>query len=186
MKKQVENIKKQYKREGARFLYVVLGFVTGKAFASGMDWLATKFPEQEGWFKYSKAPLLGVTGFLLSSASDEKSEFVKHFGYGVTGSAAFEGLKITPIAQDYLMGIGDSIEKRYYREDEKPAIAIGDFGISSLPIRSVEMGEIQPIEVELPELEGALGYNKSATRDTDNLGYNKSATLDTEDVRGII
>jgi len=173
MKKRIANIKKQYGKEGKRFLYVWAGFITGRAFAAGMNMLAEKFPEKEDWFKYSKAPLLGIGGYLLCSASDPDAEFAKHFGYGIGASAAFEGIKIIPVAKDYLGEV--NFEKTYYREDDKPALSIGEFGIKSLPIKSVELGEIQPIEVDLPELEGASG----------NLGYNKAATEDA-DMNGII
>lgn len=171
MKKRIENIKKQYAKEGKRLLFVVAGFVAGRAFASGMDWLASKYPEHENWFKYSKAPALGVGGFLLTAASDSDAEFAKHFGYGMTASAAFEGIRIIPVAKDYLGSI--NFEPTYYREDEKPALQIGDFGIKSLPVKSVEIGEVKALDVDLPELEGTgsdLGYNKSATTDTDVTG----------------
>ncbi len=182
MKKRIENIKKQAAKEGLRLTYVIAGFVAGRAFAAGMDWLASKYPEHEGIFKYSKAPVLGATGVFLTMSSDPSAEFEKHFGYGITASAAFEGIKIIPVAKDYLGEI--NFEPAYYREDEKPAIQIGDFGIKSLPIKSVEIGEVKPIEVDLPELEGAanLGYNKAYT---DDLGYNRSATEDA-DMNGII
>lgn len=173
MKKLKENIKRQAAREGKRFAYVVLGFVTGRAVAEGINWLATKFPEHEDVFKYSKAPLLGATGFLLSAASNQDAEFLRHFGYGVTGSAAFEGIKITPVAKDYLSGVGESMERTYYREGDKGALDLGNFGIHALPIKSIEMGEVQPIQVDLPELEGAgggMGYSGSITSDADTKG----------------
>lgn len=180
MKKLKDNIKKQYAKEAARFAYVFLGFVSGRAFARGIDFLSEKYPDQESWLKYVKAPSLGIGGYLLSSASDPNSEFLKHFGYGVSASAAYEGIKITPIAKDYLLGIGENMEKTYYREDDKPAIQIGDFGIQSLPIKSLEFGEVQPIEVELPDLEN------EGTTTPEDLGYNPSATRDTDDMQGII
>jgi len=173
MKKRIENIKKQYGKEGKRLLFVWAGFITGRAFAAGMNMLAEKFPEQENWFKYGKAPVLGLSGWLICSASSPDAEFAKHFGYGIGASAALEGIKIIPIAKDYLGEVDSSFEKTYYREDDKPAISIGEFGIKSLPIRSVEMGEVEPIEIELPELDGAsenLGYNKAATEDADMNG----------------
>lgn len=186
MKKQIENIKKQWKKESGKIGMVILGFASGTAIAKGMRMLAEKYPEHEDLINYSTAPLLGASGWLICNASDADAVLVKHFGYGLTASAALEGIKIIPVVSDVLKGVEDNfrLKKTYFTEDSP--LEIGNFGMNSLPIKSVELGEIPKIEVDLPELEASsLGYNGEQTR-TDNLGYNGDQTRDADNMKGIL
>ena len=70
MKKQIANIQKQWKKESGKIGMVILGFVSGTAIAKGMSMLAEKFPEHEDLINYSKAPLIGASGWLICNASD--------------------------------------------------------------------------------------------------------------------
>src|SRR4051812_41396287 len=119
MKKQIANIQKQWKKESGKIGMVILGFVSGTAIAKGMRWLAEKYPEQQDLINYSTAPLLGASGWLICNASDVDAVLTKHFGYGLTASAALETIKIIPVAQDILKGVEDnfSLKKKYYTED---------------------------------------------------------------------
>lgn len=168
MKKRLNNIKKQAKNETKKIGMVILGFVGGTAVAKGLSMLAEKFPEHEDFINYSKAPLLGATGWLICNASDEDAVLAKHFGYGVVASGALEGLKIIPVAKDILSGVEENV-KSYYTEDSP--LQIGNFGLNHLPVKSIDLGEVAPIEVELPELDakGNLGYYGDQTRDGDNI-----------------
>lgn len=176
MKKQIENIKKQYKNETKKIVMVVLGFVSGAAIAKGISMLAEKFPDYEKYLTYSKAPLLGASGWLICNASDTDAVLTKHFGYGVSASAALEGIRIIPIAKDFLDGVGNNMQKTYYTEGDQ--LQLGSFGLNSLPVKSIEMGEVQPIQIDLPELD--------AERRSGDLGYNKDQTSDADNMKGII
>lgn len=189
MKKRIENIKKQYWTEGKRIGAVLLGFVGGLGVAKGVDWLADQLPENlQGIVKNSKIPVLGVPGYLLASATTPDEWFAKHLGYGLTAAATYEGIKIIPVAQDILQGLGENMEKTYYTEGDN--LQLGNFGFSELPVKSFELGEAAPIEVDLPDLNGAisLGYNGEQTKDVDNvrgLGYNGEQTKDVDKIQGL-
>jgi len=185
MKKQIENIKKQYKSETKKIVMVVLGFVSGAAIAKGISMLAEKFPDHADALNYSKVPVLGASGWLICNASDTDAVLLKHLGYGLTASAALEGLKIIPVAKDILDGVEDNMKKTYYTEDTP--LEIGNFGFHSLPLKSIELGEVPKINIELPELEGTsnLGYNGEQTK-VDGLGYNGDQTRDSDNIKGII
>lgn len=176
MKKIIGNIEKQAATEAWRMAYVLAGFVMGRSMAALMNLAAEKLPDWADTIKYSKAPLQAIGGFLLCSASAPDAELTKSFGYGFTASAGLEIIKIIPLAKDVLGDV--QLENTFYREDDKPSLQIGSFGMNALPIRSVELGEVKPIEVELPPLE--------TSGSTSDLGYSGSITQQGDDMKGIL
>jgi hypothetical protein len=157
MKKRIENIKKNYKSDSQKTLFLVLGFVSGAAISKGLDWLAGKYPQYESTIRYGKPIAIGGGGWLLSASSNENETFLKYSGFGLATAGAFEGIKLLPVAKEYLSGIESGIGKTYYMEEDKPLLNLGDFGINALPVKNVSMENAPRIKVDLPDLEGA--YN---------------------------
>ena len=184
MKKRIENIKKQYKEEGKKVLFVLLGFATGTAIVKGAKFLGEKYPQMEPFMKYATPIALGLGGWVISSATEKEENAARHLGYGITTSAVFEGVKLIPVVGDYLKGLEGNLGTTYYMENDKPILELGEFGINALPMKSMEMQDAPKVNFELPELEGTsdLGYNGSQI---DDLGYNASET-DDADMGGLI
>lgn len=182
MKKRIENIKKQYADEGKKVFMVVLGFASGAAIAKGMDWLTEKYPQVEPFVKYGKPLVLGGGGYLISAATSSDEKAAKHFGYGLTASGAFEGLKLIPIAKDYLSlsGIGDNIPTTYYTENNSN-LELGNFGLNALPVNSFTMEDAPSFNLNLPALD-----NETNISGTNSFGYNGDATDDVDNIQGII
>ncbi len=181
MKKRIENIKKQVGEEVKKTSMVILGFVSGVGISKGLDMLSEKFPEAESFVKYAKPIVLGSGGLLITSATDNNEIYAKAFGYGLTVSGAFEGLKLIPFVKEQLTGF-EGIATTYYTENDKPPLELGSFGLNALPVKSYSMEDAPTVKINLPDLEG-LGYNSDQT-DVKGLGYNSSTTED--DIKGII
>src|SRR4051794_5367025 len=105
MKNQIANIKRNWKNESKKAAFVIVGFVSGQVIARGFDWLAGKVPQFESVIRYGKPLFLAGGGWLLSSATNEQQLEVKYFGYGLQTAGAFEGIKLIPIAKDFLSGM---------------------------------------------------------------------------------
>jgi len=183
MKKRIENIKKQYKEETTKILFVILGFATGTAIAKGAKYLGEKYPQMQPYVQYATPILLGGGGWLISAATEKEEVAVKHLGYGLTTSGVYEGVKLIPVAKEFLSGLEGNLGRTYYMENDKPILELGEFGINSLPMKTMDIQDAPTVKIELPELEGAnhLGYNSSIT----DLGYSSSLTDDV-DMSGII
>lgn len=174
MKKRIDNIKRQAGDEGKKVLMVVLGFASGAAIAKGMDMLSEKFPQAEPFVRYARPVLLSGGGFLISAATTNEEKHLKHFGYGLAAAGAFEGLKLIPIAKDYLSlsGIDNNMATTYYTESN---LELGSFGLNALPVRSFEMEEAPTFNLNLPVLDnetnisGSFGYNGDVTDDADRI-----------------
>jgi hypothetical protein len=177
MKKRIENIKKQAGEEGKRLGFVILGFATGIGIAKGMAWLGEKFPQVAPAIKYGTPFFLAGGGFLLSAVTEKEEYHLKHLGYGISTSGVFEGVKLIPVAKEFLDNLQGNLGRTYYMENDKPILELGEFGINSLPMKSIEMQEAPQMKIDLPELENVSGSG---------IGYNSSSTEDTDRVSGII
>lgn len=185
MKKYIENIKRQAKEESMKGFYVVIGAVTGLLAAKGLKKLTEDKPSIDAITKYIIPAVLSGGGFLLTSATDNNSK-LKYFGYGLEVAGVIEGVKLIPVAKEFLLaGFGDveiPAASAFYTESESQQV-INGMGLASLPIGSASMREAMRSDMMLPELMGtsnSLGYNPSQT----DLGYNASQTDD--DLRGIL
>lgn len=175
MKKQIENIKRNWKSESKKAAFVILGFVGGQALSKGIDWLAQKYPQLEPAVKFGKPVVLAGGGWLLTNATSPDQLALKYIGYGLQTAGAFEGVKLIPIAKDFLNGVDDNISGTYYMENEKPLLELGTFGINALPVKSLDMENAPEMRLELPELDGLNLENMSGTDDENisgsDLGY---------------
>ncbi len=179
MKKRIEIIKKNAVDETKKVGLVILGFIGGKGLAYGIDWLAEKYPDYEMAAKIAKPVVLGGGGLLLSFGTTEDEVLAKYLGYGLATAGTIEGLKLIPIAKDFLSGLGDM--NTYYTESDKSVLELGNFGLNNLPVASYDMEDAPMMRFDLPVLDesvGNLGYNPAQT-DLEGLGYNSSATKDT-------
>jgi len=174
MKKQIENIKRNWKNESKKAAFVILGFVGGQALSKGIDWLAQKYPQLAPAVKYGKPVVLAGGGWLLTNATSGDQVALKYVGYGLQTAGVFEGIKLIPIAKDFLAGIDGSINGTYYMENEKPLLELGEFGINALPVKSLDMENAPEMRLELPELDGLNLDNMSGSDDepiSGHLGY---------------
>lgn len=175
MKNQIQNIKKNGVTEAKKAAFVILGFISGQALSKGLDMLVTKYPEIEATVKFGKPIVLAGGGWLLSSATNENQNELKHLGYGLSISGAFEGLKLVPIAKEYLnLGSLEGNFGSYYMENEKPLLELGEFGINALPVKSLDIENAPEVRLELPNLEGAEPELEGSEDDTVSgidLGY---------------
>lgn len=187
MKKHIENIKRQAKDESMKGLYVIIGAVGGLLAAKGLKKLTEDKPSIDAITKYIIPAVLGGGGFILTTATESNSK-LKYFGYGLEVAGIIEGVKLIPVAKEFLLsGLGDTeipAATAFYTESESQKLISG-IGLSALPIGSASMREAMRSDMQLPDLEGAndnedLGYNPSQT----DLGYNASQTDD--DLNGIL
>jgi hypothetical protein len=188
--KRIEIIQKQALSETKRIGVVLLGFVGGIGVARGMDWLADQVSEPyKSILQYGKVPALGVPGIILATATTPDEWFAKHLGYGLSAAATHEGIKLIPVFKDILQGIEQNMEKTYYTEGQQ--FGLGNLALAEVPVKSFELGEATPIEVDLPDLNGAtvsLGYNGEQTKEVDaiqKLGYNGETTKDADSIQGL-
>lgn len=182
MKNRIENIKKQYADEGKKVFMVVLGFASGAAISKGLELLSEKYPQVEPFVKYAKPFVLGGGGYLISAATTNEEKGLKSFGYGLVASGAFEGLKLIPIAKDYLSlsGLGD-IPTTYYTENNNSNLELGNFGLNAIPLQSFEMEEAPTFSLNLPALD-----NETVISGNTGVGYNGDATDDVDNIQGIL
>lgn len=192
MNKHIDRIKKQVQDEAMKTGLVIVGAVGGLLAAKGIRKLTEEHPSFDAVAQYAIPVLMAGGGLLIASASEEKSK-IKYLGYGLSVAGGIEGIKLIPIAKDYLSGIlGDTdipAASAFYTESEERQKLINGFGLASLPIGNASMQEVSGNDVRLPDLEG-LGYNESQVEglgynpDQTDLGYNSSQTDD--DVKGIL
>ena len=191
MNKHIERIKKQAQDEAMKAGLVVIGAVGGLLAAKGIRKLTQEHPSFDAVAQYAIPILMAGGGILIASATEEKSK-LKYLGYGLTVAGSIEGVKLIPIAKDYLSGILGETDipaaSAFYTESEERQKLINGFGLSSLPIGNAIMQEVSGNDVRLPDLEG-LGYNPAQTElgynpDQTDLGYNPSQTDD--DIKGIL
>jgi hypothetical protein len=192
MKKHIEKIKRQAKDEAMKTGLVILGAVGGLVLSKFARKYTAEHPTMDAVAKYGIPALLAGGGFILAAATDTNSK-AKYFGYGLSVAGAIEGIKIIPVAKDYLSGILGETDinaaSAFYTESEERQKQISGFGLASLPVGNASMQEVQGLGVNLPELEG-LGYNESIVEglgynaDQTDLGFNASQTDD--DFKGIL
>lgn len=190
MKKHIENIKRQAKEESMKGLYVIIGAVGGLLAAKGLKKLTEDKPSIDAITKYIIPTVLGGGGFLLTTMTENNSK-LKYFGYGLEVAGVIEGVKLIPVAKEFLFsGLGDTeipAATAFYTESESQKV-INGVGLSALPIANATLREAARTEMQLPDLEGAtntedLGYNPAQI----DLGYNPSQTDDVDDkLNGII
>lgn len=188
MKKHIENIKRQALEESQKASLVILGAVGGLLIAKGIRKLTEEHPQLNSIAQYATPFVMAGGGFLITTLTDEKSK-AKYFGYGLEVAGTIEGIKLIPIAKEYLSGILGETEipaaSAFYTESEERQKLMNGFGLSSLPIGNASMQEVSSNDVRLPDLDGLgehedLGYNPAQT----DLGYNPAQTDD--DLRGIL
>ncbi len=168
MKNQIANIKKNYKSESLKTLFVLVGFLSGKALAKGFDWVATKYPQFESAVKIIKPTFIAGNGLLISWATSDNQKEAKSFGYGLSVAGAYEGIKLIPIAKEFFNDSSlQGISGNYYMESDKPMLELGQFGINALPIKSLDMDSAPETKLELPVLDGDQYENISGSE----LGY---------------
>lgn len=128
-------------------------------------------------------PLLFAGGGIIIAAATDANSKAKYLGYGLAVAGGFEGIKIIPVAKDYLSGILGETEipaaSAFYTESEEREKLMNGFGLSALPVGNASMQEVASIQSNLPDLEG------SENTGNEDLGYNASQT-DDEEVRGIL
>ncbi|MGZ4038583.1 MAG: hypothetical protein ACXVPQ_12190 [Bacteroidia bacterium] len=202
MKEHIKRIKEQAKDEAIKGALVIVGAITGIATANAFRKFTEDHPTLNTVVTYGYPVLLAGGGFLITSATDKNSK-AKYFGYGLEAAGVIEGVKLIPVAGDYLKGIlGDPeipAANSYLSEDDTREQIMAGFGLSALPVGSASLSDAPSYSTKLPDLEGednelsedpnevsGLGYNGAATNDEiSGLGYNGSAT-DDADVRGIL
>lgn len=174
MKKHIEKIKKQAKDEAMKTGLVILGAVGGLLAAKGIRKLTEEHPQIDAIAKYAVPAVLAGGGFILAAATDEKSK-AKFFGYGLSVAGTIEGIKVIPVAKDYLSGILGETEipaaSAFYTEDEQRQAIMQGFGLTALPVGNASLQQVPNTEMQLPDLEsnGNLGYNSAVTDDVDNI-----------------
>lgn len=183
MKNRIENIKRQYADEGKKVFMVVLGFASGAAIAKGMDMLTEKFPQAEPFVKYGRPLILSGGGFLISASTTNDEKALKSFGYGLVAAGAFEGLKLIPIAKDYLSlsGLGENMPTTYYTENSNSNLELGTFGLNALPVNSFSMEDAPSFSLNLPALD-----NETTISGNNGIGYNGEVTDDADNINGIL
>lgn len=179
MKKYIERIKKQAKDESMKTGLVILGAVSGVLIAKGVRKLTESKPNLSAIVEYSVPIVLTGGGFLLATASEERSN-AKYFGYGLAVSGAYEGLKVIPFTKDILSGILGETEipaaNAFFTEREERQRVMEGFGLSALPVGNSLMQDAAKQEIDLPELDGIRS----------NLGYSSSITSEADDIKGIL
>lgn len=186
MKKLKENIKKQAKNEGVKALLVLVGAVGGVMLARGIRKFTEDKPTLDAVAQYLTPVVLAGGGVLITMATEEKS-VVKGLGYGLAAAGSIEGVKLIPVAKDFLSGILGETEipaaSAFLTENTEREKLMSGFGISSLPVGNASMQEVPESETNLPELEGVEEEQENSSGD---LGYNSSATDEVDPLKGVI
>lgn len=179
MNKHIEKIKRQALDEAMKTGLVILGAVSGTLAIKGIRKFTEEHPTLDAVAEYALPILFAGGGILIASATDANSK-VKYLGYGLAVAGGFEGIKIIPIAKEYLGSILGETEipaaNAFYTESDEREKLMNGFGLSALPVGNATMQTVGEIQMNLPELEG---------NGNSDLGYNSSVT-DDEDVRGIL
>ena len=180
MEKHIEKIKKQAADEAMKAGMVILGTVSGMVVAKHIRKFTEDKPSMDAFAQYAIPALMAGGGILIAAASDEKSK-AKYFGYGLSVAGTIEGIKLIPVAKDYLSGILGETEipaaSAFYTENEQQQKLMAGFGLSELPVGNTIMQQAEPMTTSLPDLQGTDEPNE-------NLGYNPAATDD--EVKGIL
>lgn len=174
MKKQIANIKRNIKDESIRTGFAILGFLIGKGMSKGFDWMATKYPQYEQAIKILKPFIILAHGLTISSAAEDNQKSAKAFGYALSAVGVYEGIKLIPIAKNFFEGDTgvQGFSGNYYMESDKPMLELGQFGINSLPINSLDMESAPETRLELPELDGTENDLEGSEEDyMSGLGY---------------
>lgn len=186
LNKIVGNVKKNFVPEVKNTGMVVLGLMSGLLISKGIDKLIEKYPNIESWAKFLKPAINAGGGLLIASGVDSNSKY-KYFGYGLAGAGALEGIKLIPVAKEFLSGFGSTalLPTVYYTESGSslPRLDMGNFGVGSMPVGSLNLQAAEPVELELPELEGTY---KPETKENSDLGYNRDFTRDADDLSGLL
>lgn len=179
------NFTKQYKHEGAKAGLIILGAVGGVLIAKAVRKYTEDKPSLDAVAQYLNPIMLAGGGFILTSVTDEKS-VLKGLGYGLVGAGAFEGIKLIPVAKEFLSGILGETEipaaSAFLTESQEREKLMSGFGLSALPVGNASMQEVSGIKTRLPELE-ATENNSDISG---NLGYNSSYTDDVDRISGIL
>lgn len=176
MNKHIAKIKKDALDEAMKTGLVIIGAVSGTLAIKGLRKLTEEHPTMDAVAEYA-LPILFAGGGILISAVTENNSKVKYLGYGLAVAGGFEGIKIIPIAKDYLSGILGETEipasSAYYTESEEREKLMNGFGLSALPVGTATMQEVASPEMNLPDLDGVgsgLSFNPSQTGDEDVSG----------------
>jgi hypothetical protein len=184
MNKYIEKIKKDALDEAMKTGLVILGAVGGSFAIKGIRKLTADNPTWDAVAEYALPVLFAGGGIIIAAATDNNSK-VKYFGYGLAVAGGYEGIKLIPVAKEYLSGILSSMEipaaSAFYTENEEREKLMNGFGLSALPVGNASMSEAPELDARLPELEGV-----ASTDDSEDLGYNGEATSDTDDIKGIL
>ena len=183
MKKRIDNIKKQWKTEAGNSLMIGIGYLAGYLASKGVDKAIEKYPDHSKLLKGLRPVVLGVTGYLLSAATD-KDEKAKLIGYGLIAAATGEGIKLIPISG--FGGLGEDIDnqnelrspQQYYMEKN---LDLEGFGLNALPIKEVNVENAAPAKMDLPDLDGNMNGTPIGS-----LAYSASYTEQADNIRGII
>ena len=178
----IEKIKKQALEESMKAGMVILGAVGGLLVIKGIRKMTEEHPTMDTVAQYALPVLFSGGGIILAAATDEKSK-VKYFGYGLTVAGAIEGVKLIPVAKDYLTGILGETEipaaTAFYTESDEQAKLMEGFGLDSIPVGNAAMQEAPSLLLSLPEL-------GEAEETGEDLGFNPSTTDDTDAIKGIL
>lgn len=182
MNKHIDKIKKNAAEEAMKTGMVIIGAVTGLLSAKGLRKLTEEHPSLDAIVQYLTPFVLAGGGFIISAVT-EKDHKGKYFGYGLSVAGGIEGIKLIPVAKDYLSGILGETEisaNSFLTENEERQKLMNGFGLSALPVGNASLSDAPSYETRLPDLEGTddsgntknedLGYNKSFTDNTDPLG----------------
>lgn len=181
MKNLIVKAKRQFKHEGTKAGLIILGAVGGVLLAKGIRKLTKDNPSLDAFAEYATPLVLAGGGLVITLITEEKS-VLKGLGYGLTAAGSIEGVKLIPVAKEFLAGILGETEipaaNAFLTENEERNKLMNGFGMASLPVGNATMQEV-PLEANfLPELEGVeeefsgndLGYNPGQTDDADRVG----------------
>jgi hypothetical protein len=185
MNKYIDRIQKQALKEVTKGGLVIVGAVSGMILTKGLDKLTENDPTLNAVVKYGMPLVLGGSGFIMTSATEENSK-VKYLGYGLEAAAFIEGIKLIPVVGDYLNGILGNTEipaaNAFLTENEDRERLMQGFGMLNLPIGKAVMQDTPAYETNLP----SLNENEDNKEDDNDLGYSGSITEDSDQVSGIL